>query len=65
MPWVQFFDGKGWENQYGKQYGIHAIPAMWLIGRDGRIVDFDARTGLAQKIEKLMQNPQASAPSAD
>jgi thiol-disulfide isomerase/thioredoxin len=63
MPWVQFFDGKGWENQYGKQYGIHAIPAMWLIGRDGRIVDFDARTGLAQKIEKLMENPQAAAVS--
>src|SRR5262249_47541900 len=55
MGWVQFFDGKGWENEYGQKYGIHAIPQMWLIGRDGKIVDFNARAGLPQKISKLLE----------
>lgn len=55
MSWVQFFDGKGWENEYGQKYGIHAIPQMWLIGKDGKVVDFNARAGLPQKISKLLE----------
>ena len=54
MPWAQYFDGKEWENQYGKKYGIHAIPTMWLVGRDGHVVDFVARADLPKKIEFLV-----------
>jgi thiol-disulfide isomerase/thioredoxin len=55
MPWVQFFDGKAWENKYAQLYGIQSIPAMWLVGRDGNVVDFNAREGLETKIEAQMQ----------
>jgi thiol-disulfide isomerase/thioredoxin len=55
MTWVQFFDGKGWGNKYGQEYAIHSIPRMWLIGRDGKVIDFNARTNLPQKISQLMQ----------
>jgi thiol-disulfide isomerase/thioredoxin len=61
MGWVQFFDGKGWENEYGQKYGIHAIPAMWLIGRDGKIVDFNARADLPEKISKLLKSTEGAA----
>jgi thiol-disulfide isomerase/thioredoxin len=54
MPWAQFFDGNGWENTYGLQYGISAIPAMWLIDREGKVVDLNARTKLGEKIERLL-----------
>jgi thiol-disulfide isomerase/thioredoxin len=54
MPWVQYFDGKTWDNDYGRKYGIRAIPTMWLVGRDGKVVDFSARMGLPEKIEKLL-----------
>jgi thiol-disulfide isomerase/thioredoxin len=54
MPWVQYFDGKTWDNDYGRKYGIRAIPTMWLVGRDGKVVDFSARMGLAEKVEKLL-----------
>ncbi|HTQ40298.1 MAG TPA: TlpA disulfide reductase family protein [Pirellulales bacterium] len=68
MPWVQFFDGKVWDNTYGKKYGISAIPAMWLVGRDGKVIDFNARMGLAQKIPKLLETAadpaQATLPAA-
>ncbi len=60
MPWVQFFDGQGWGNQYGKEYGIHSIPRMWLIGRDGKVIDFNARTNLPQKISQLMQSKEGA-----
>jgi thiol-disulfide isomerase/thioredoxin len=56
MPWVQYFDGKTWDNDYGQKYGIRAIPTMWLVGRDGKVVDFSARMGLAEKVEKLLSD---------
>jgi thiol-disulfide isomerase/thioredoxin len=54
MPWPQFFDGKGWENQFGRQFGITSIPAMWLVDRQGLVRDFNARADLVGKVEKLL-----------
>ncbi|MGY8691242.1 MAG: TlpA family protein disulfide reductase, partial [Verrucomicrobiales bacterium] len=31
MPWVQYFDGKGWSNDISTRFGIKSIPAMWLL----------------------------------
>jgi thiol-disulfide isomerase/thioredoxin len=52
MAWPQYFDGKYWDNDYGKKYGIQSIPAMWLVGKDGNLVDMNARENLADKVEK-------------
>jgi thiol-disulfide isomerase/thioredoxin len=54
MAWPQYFDGKGWENTFGKQYGIRSIPSMWLVDKKGNLVDLSARAGLAEKVEKLL-----------
>jgi hypothetical protein len=63
MPWPQYFDGKVWQNDYGQKYGIEAIPTMWLLDRDGKVIDLRARDGLANKIKKLLA-ADASAPSS-
>jgi thiol-disulfide isomerase/thioredoxin len=54
MPWPQFFDGAGWKNKYGQQFGINSIPAMWLINKKGMVVDFNGRKDLEAKVEKLL-----------
>ena len=54
MEWPQYFDGKGWANQFGKEYGINSIPTMWLIDKKGNLRDVEARDGLEGKIEKLL-----------
>jgi thiol-disulfide isomerase/thioredoxin len=54
LPWPQYFDGKGWENPFGQKYGITGIPAMWLVGKDGNLVDMNGREDLAAKVEKLL-----------
>ncbi len=54
FPWPQYFDGKGWDNQFGKQFDIKSIPTMWLVGKDGKIADVNAREDLESKIEKLI-----------
>ena len=54
MPWPQFFDGGGWKNKYGQQFGINSIPAMWLVNKKGMVVDFNGREDLEKKVEKLL-----------
>ncbi|BCM90873.1 thiol-disulfide oxidoreductase ResA [Abditibacteriota bacterium] len=43
LSWPQVFDGKGWDGTLAKQYGVRAIPATFLIGRDGKIAAVDVR----------------------
>ncbi len=54
MTWVQYFDGKGWENEISGQYGIHGIPAMWLVNKKGLVVSTEARGKLEAEVEKLL-----------
>jgi thiol-disulfide isomerase/thioredoxin len=54
MTWPQYFDGKGWQNKFGQEYGINSIPAMWLVDKQGKLRDMNARAGLEQKVEKLL-----------
>jgi len=43
MPWPQYFDGKGFENELAQRYGISQIPATFLVGRNGKIIAADLR----------------------
>ena len=54
MPWPQYFDGQGWKNKISTRYGIRSIPAMWLVDKEGNLVDKNARRGLEGKVEKLL-----------
>ena len=37
MPWPQIYDGKGWQSELGMLYAVSAIPATYLIDREGKI----------------------------
>ena len=50
MTWRQYFDGLGWGNKVGKAYGIRAIPAMYLLGKDGRVITNNARGGRLEEV---------------
>ena len=54
MKWPQYFDGKGWGNKFGRQYGINSIPTMWLVDKKGNLRMMEARGGLREKVEKLL-----------
>ena len=38
LPWPQYFDGKGWDNEFAAKYGVRSIPEMWLVDRQGALV---------------------------
>ncbi len=54
MAWPEYFDGKAWNNDVARHFGINQIPALWLLDKTGRIVDTDAREDLQGKVEKLL-----------
>ncbi len=54
MSWPQYFDGKGWNNKFGQEFGISSIPTMWLVDKKGILRDVNGRTDLEKKVEKLL-----------
>jgi len=55
MPWPQYFDGKWWKNDYAEKFGIKAIPAMFLLGKDGQIAATEARgEKLEAEVKRLL-----------
>ncbi|MGA2446833.1 MAG: redoxin domain-containing protein [Opitutaceae bacterium] len=72
MPWPQICDGKGWEAKLAQLYGVHSIPACWLIdGNSGLIVAGESElrgAALRPTIERCLAGlgkPPAVRPSAD
>jgi thiol-disulfide isomerase/thioredoxin len=57
MVWPQFFDGQGWDNAISKSFGIDSIPAMWLVGKDGKVITTNAREDLAGQVESALKAP--------
>lgn len=43
MAWQQFSDGQGWQNKLAVKYGIHSIPATYLLDEKGKIIGKDLR----------------------
>lgn len=54
MPWPQFFDGKGWDNEIAKRFGIQSVPTMWLLDREGKLADPHPRERLRQAVEAAL-----------
>lgn len=55
VPWPQYFDGRIWDNALARRFGVSAIPAAFLLGRDGRLVSDDVRgTRLEVEVKHLL-----------
>lgn len=55
MPWPQYFDGKWWKNDYAEKFGIRAIPAMFLLDKNGKIAATEARgEKLEAEVKRLL-----------
>jgi len=54
MVWPEYFDGKAWNNDVATHFGVHQIPALWLIDKNGRLADTDAAKDLQGKVSRLL-----------
>lgn len=62
MTWRHYFDGKGWQNEVAAAWGIHSIPATFLIDHEGKIRWVNARgEGLGAAVKVLIERAEAAA----
>jgi thiol-disulfide isomerase/thioredoxin len=54
MNWVHTFSGKKWQDPTARNYGVRAIPSIWVVGRDGKVVSDDARAKLSSTILRAL-----------
>ncbi len=58
LGWIQGFLGKGWNSPVLRAYGIHGIPAILLIGPDGRIAATGLRgTKIRERLQQTLGTP--------
>ncbi|HDY65640.1 MAG TPA: redoxin domain-containing protein [Phycisphaerae bacterium] len=64
--WIQVFLGDWSKATITKQYGVHGIPSIFLIGPDGKIIAKNLRgSGIRAAVKKALGNPRKiSAPPA-
>ena len=56
IPWPQFSNLKGWEDESAMAYGVNAIPATVLIDKDGVIIERNLEADeLNAKLEELLK----------
>jgi hypothetical protein len=58
MPWPHHYDGKYWDNEFGRRFSIRELPTAFLLGRDGRLVTTDVHGDkLEAALERLLGVP--------
>lgn len=57
LPWIHVSDLKGWNNEVGRQYGIRAVPANFLLDENKHIIALNLRgEELNKKLTELFGN---------
>lgn len=58
VPWRTVFDGKTWFGPNPRKYDVHAVPAAFLLDRDGKIVYAGTPAkGYGPLVKRLLQPP--------
>lgn len=55
MTWRHAYSGEGFDSPIARDWGINAIPQLFLIDRDGRLVSTDARAELKKNLTAALE----------
>jgi len=62
LGWVHTFSGGG-DDPTARKYGIRGIPAVWVIGKDGKIINTRARGRLEHLLDKALAPAPTTRPA--
>jgi len=54
LPWPQYFSAKGAESDLVLHHGVGEIPTMWLVDKQGKLVDMNVHDDLTAKVKRLL-----------
>jgi hypothetical protein len=55
LTWPMAWDGKGWESPLARDFGINALPTVWLLDSHGKLRSLNALEGAADRARELMR----------
>ncbi len=55
IRWPQYYQGKFWEGDFSRSWGIQAIPAMFVVDTNGKLYSVQARGKLDEMIPALLK----------
>lgn len=56
MPWPSVaFDQEELRSKLGEQFGVKGIPSLQVLGKDGKIITTDGRTGISKTKEAAIK----------
>ncbi len=65
IEWPQFYQGKAWDSEFSKSWGINGIPAVFAIGADGNLATTQARGRLEELIPELLAKANENKKAED
>ena len=57
IAWPQYFQGDGSASKFSTSWGINAIPAVFLVDQQGKLVSIEAQGKLETMIPELLNRP--------
>jgi thiol-disulfide isomerase/thioredoxin len=60
IPWPQYYQGKGWDSDFSKSWGINSIPRIFVVDADGNLHSTNARGQLDKMIPDLLAKRDAA-----
>jgi len=61
ITWPQYYQGKGWESDFSKGWGINSIPAVFVVDQEGKLYSIDARGKLDEIIPELLKRAKGAS----
>ena len=58
IGWPQYYQGNYWDSEFSKSWGINSIPALFVVGKDGKLVSTSARGKLDTMLPELLGLPK-------
>ena len=60
ITWPQYYQGNYWQSEFSTKWGIFAIPCVFVIGPDGKIVTTEGRGKLETLLPDLIKKRDAT-----
>jgi thiol-disulfide isomerase/thioredoxin len=55
IPWPQYYQGNYWDSEFSASWGVSALPAMFVVDRDGKLYSTDAQEKLEAVLNELLK----------
>jgi thiol-disulfide isomerase/thioredoxin len=60
IEWPQFYQGKFWEGDFSRSWGVNSIPCVFVVNADGKLYSVEARGRLEEMIPDLLKKKNAT-----